>query len=83
LVYLKLVNASSLSQPIDISITGANSVEKIGTLVTLTGSSLAETNTITSPNRIIPTKSKVNSAGTKFSHVIPPYSVQVLELHAK
>jgi alpha-L-arabinofuranosidase len=82
-VYLKLVNASSIAQSVDIDIAGANSVEKTGTLVTLEGDSPAKTNTITAPARIVPVKSTIRIAGAKFNHVMPPYSVQVLELHAK
>jgi alpha-L-arabinofuranosidase len=82
-VYLKLVNASSFSQTVDVDITGVNSAENTATLVTLTGNSLAETNTITAPTRIVPTKSTIKIAGAKFNHVMPPYSVQVLELRAK
>jgi len=82
-VYLKLVNASSIAQSIDIAITGVSSVDKAGILVTLQGDNPTKTNTITAPTRIVPVKSTINIAGTKFNHRMPPYSVQVLELHAK
>jgi alpha-L-arabinofuranosidase len=79
-VYLKLVNASSVSQPLEIQITGAGSVANTGTLVTLTGSNLTETNTILTPMRVVPVQTTLKSVGPKFSHTIPAYSVQVLEL---
>jgi alpha-N-arabinofuranosidase len=82
-VYLKLVNASSIAQSVDIDITGVSSVDKTGTLVTLEGDNPAKTNTITAPTRVAPVKSTVKLAGAKFNHMMPPYSVQVLELHAK
>ncbi len=82
-VYLKLVNASSVPQPVEIDMSGAGNIGKTGTLVTLAGSNNAETNTITAPRRIVPVKTELRGAGAKFSHSVPAYSVQVLELSAK
>ena len=82
-MYLKLVNASSVAQPVDIELTGANSVANTGTLVTLSGASLAQTNTISAPTRIVPVQTTLTNTGQKFNHLVPPYSVQVLELQAK
>ena len=82
-VYLKLVNASSVAQPVDIEMTGAGSVAGTGTLVTLSGANLAQTNTISAPTRIVPVVTTLKSAGPKFKHTVSPYSIQVLELEAK
>ena len=82
-VYLKLVNASSVAQPVEINLTGANNVSSKGTLVSLTGTNLAETNTISAPTRIVPAKSTLTGVAAKFSHTVPPYAVQVLVFQAK
>ncbi len=82
-VYLKLVNASSVPQALSVEMTGAATVAKTGTQVTLTGTNLAATNTLSAPTRIVPVKTSLKVAGAKFAHVIPAYSVQVLELSAK
>ena len=82
-VYLKLVNASSTTQPVAIEMTGANDIAKTGTLVTLAGNSLAETNTISTPTRIVPVQTALKGGGATFTHTMPPYSIQVLELQAK
>jgi alpha-N-arabinofuranosidase len=82
-VYLKLVNASSVAQPVEVEMTGAGNVANSGTLVTLAGASLAQTNTISAPTRIVPVQTALKNTGSKFNHVVPPYSVQVLELQAK
>jgi alpha-N-arabinofuranosidase len=82
-VYLKLVNASSASLPVQIDLTGASNVATTGMLVSLTGTNDAETNTITTPKRIVPVKSTIESVAAKFTHTVPPYSVQVIELKAK
>ena len=79
-VYLKVVNASSGPQLVDINITGASSVDKAGTLISLSGNDPAQTNTISAPTRIVPVKTPLKSAGAKFSHTVPPYSIQVLTL---
>jgi alpha-N-arabinofuranosidase len=49
----------------------------------LAGNSLAETNTISNPTRIVPIQTVLKSGGETFSHTMPPYSIQVLELQAK
>jgi alpha-N-arabinofuranosidase len=82
-IYLKLVNASSIAQPIEIDLTGVNSVANTATLVTLSGVTLAQTNTISAPTRIVPVQTTLKGAGQKFNHTVPPYSIEVLDLHAK
>ena len=82
-VYLKLVNASSIPQPIEISLSGVANVAKTGTLLSLTGTDNAETNTISDPRRIVPVKTTLHNAGPRFSHIVPSYSIQILELGTK
>ncbi len=81
-VYLKLVNASSTPQTLEIDMSGA-SVSKSGALISLAGTNLAETNTIDAPMRIAPVKTQIKSTGSKFSHTVPGYTIQVMELQAK
>jgi alpha-L-arabinofuranosidase len=82
-MYLKLVNASSAAQPIQVELKGATSIANTGTLITLTGASLAQTNTIAMPKRIVPVQTTLSNAGQKFSYSVPAYSIQVLELQVK
>ena len=82
-VYLKLVNASSTPQAVEVDMAGAGNVAKMGTLIALTGMNNAETNSITAPRRIVPVKTELRVAGAKFSHTVPGYAVQVLVLSAK
>ena len=82
-VYLKLVNASSVAQPVEVEMTGAGNVSNAATVETLTGATLAETNTISSPTRIVPVQTTIKGVATKFSHSVPAYSIQVLEVQAK
>jgi alpha-N-arabinofuranosidase len=82
-VYLKMVNASSLSQALDINLSGANKVMPAATLISLSGKTNAETNSINAPTRIVPVKTSKRIEGPNFAHTIPPYTVQVLELEAR
>jgi alpha-N-arabinofuranosidase len=82
-VYLKLVNASSVPQPLEIDLSGTANVAGAGTLVTLSGTDPAETNTITAPKRIAPVTTRLQGASAKFDHTVPAYAVQVLALEAK
>lgn len=82
-LYLKLVNASSTPQSLTISLAGAGTIAKTATLISLTGKDLAATNTISSPTRIAPVKTSINNVSPEFTHTVPPYSIQVLELSTK
>ena len=81
LLYVKLVNASTVAQPVDVQVNGARTNGE-ATLWTLGGSSRAETNSITDPKRITPVKSTLTAAAT-MHHTVPPLSIQVLVLTAK
>jgi alpha-N-arabinofuranosidase len=82
-VYLKLVNASSVAQPVEIEMTGAGNVANSATLETLSAATQAQTNNISSPTRIVPVQTTIKGVAAKFNHTVPAYSVQVLELQAK
>ncbi len=82
-LYLKLVNASSAEQSVEINVTGSGSVAKAATLISLSGSHPAETNSISDPRRIVPVKTTMKVAGEKFSHTMPAYSIQVIQLPVK
>jgi Alpha-L-arabinofuranosidase C-terminal domain len=83
LLYLKLVNANSTPQPLEINLGGAGKIGESGILVTLGAADLAETNTISAPTRIVPVKTTLKDIGSTFSHTVPGYSVQVLEISAQ
>ena len=81
LLYVKLVNASTVEQPVTLQVTGARTAGD-ATLWTLRGNSRAETNSITDPKRIVPVKSTLAASAT-MHHTVPPLSIQVLVLPAK
>jgi alpha-L-arabinofuranosidase len=79
-LYLKLVNASPESQPINIQLDGTASVQSNVTLITLHAATKEATNTISNPNNIVPVATTITRVGQKFQHIAPPYSIQVLKI---
>jgi alpha-N-arabinofuranosidase len=80
LLHLKLVNASSTPQPVEIKLVGANRVGSKAIVITLSGKTTQETNSITEPTRIVPVTSSITNAGTTFTHTLPRFSIQVMDL---
>jgi alpha-L-arabinofuranosidase len=79
-LYVKLVNASSAPQQVAIHLMGAVHVGGKATMTTLSGNTTQKTNSIAEPTRIIPVASTIGNAANAFDHVVPRYSIQVLDL---
>jgi alpha-N-arabinofuranosidase len=78
-VYLKLVNASSTPQPLNIQFTGGKAAAG-GKLISLSARTTAATNTLTQPAAIVPVESGLHDLA---SHTVPGYTIQVLEFKAQ
>jgi alpha-N-arabinofuranosidase len=79
-LFVKLVNASSMSQAVQIHLGGTTRVHNVATVTTLSGNTTQETNSISEPRRIIPVVSSISNAATSFTHTLPKYSIQILEI---
>lgn len=79
-LYLKLVNASSTAQAVKITLDGAARVHATAKVTTLTGKTTEETNSITDPTRIVPQTANITNAAKIFTHTIPRYAIQVIDL---
>jgi alpha-N-arabinofuranosidase len=79
-LHLKLVNASSMPQSVEIKLTGATHVHSTATVTTLSGKTTQETNSITAPTRIVPVVSSIANVGATFTHTLARYSIQVLDI---
>jgi alpha-L-arabinofuranosidase len=79
-LYLKLVNASSRPQPINIKIEGAPRIRPAMTLTTLHGATTKGTNSITNPKHIVPIVTHATNAASNFRHTVPAYAIQVLDI---
>jgi alpha-L-arabinofuranosidase len=82
-VCVKMVNAASTPQPVTISLTGLGAAPRSAQLDTMKGNTIWATNSITNPNRIVPVRSKLTVKGERLDHVLPPYSIQVMEIDLK
>jgi alpha-L-arabinofuranosidase len=78
-VCLKLVNASSTPQPLEIQFTGGKAATG-GKLISLSARTTAATNSITQPALIVPVESGLHDLA---SHTVPGYTIQVLEFKAQ
>ena len=79
-LFIKVVNARSDAMPLHIALDGAPSVEREVTLISLSGKSPNATNSITSPDAVVPVESHIHATGAKLEHSFAPYSINVLEL---
>lgn len=82
-MYLKLVNASSEPLSVKIELDGIRSVAANGRMVTLSAKTTAATNTLQRPREIVPVNGTISNAAKSFSHTVPGYSIQILELGTK
>ncbi|HTV15847.1 MAG TPA: alpha-L-arabinofuranosidase C-terminal domain-containing protein [Acidobacteriaceae bacterium] len=81
-LYLKLVNASTTPQSLDIDLPGA-SLAAAAKLTTLSAHSTQATNTIDEPRNIVPVDSEVHTASGKIHVEMPGLSIQVLQIGLK
>ena len=78
-IYLKLVNAASDAQAVDLKFTGAT-LMKTGKLVMLRGGSTQATNTLELPTNIVPIESPLGNVGSELHYQAPAYSIQVIQV---
>ncbi|HEV2710653.1 MAG TPA: alpha-L-arabinofuranosidase C-terminal domain-containing protein [Edaphobacter sp.] len=78
-VIVKLVNGSSQPQAVNINLSGAK-VHSKATITTLSAPTTEATNTITDPTRIVPVVTSIANAASTFTHTVPRYSIQILDL---
>ncbi|MGD0858581.1 MAG: alpha-L-arabinofuranosidase C-terminal domain-containing protein [Terracidiphilus sp.] len=79
-LFVKVVNASSETEPVAISLTGVEKVQPDAKLVTLSGKTPNATNTIANPEAIVPVEQKIEVGGPNFKQSFAPYSINVLEI---
>jgi len=77
-LYLKLVNASSDPQAVDINLEGAK-VAPTAKLVSLSAHDMRETNSIDDPDRIVPVETTLQAVSSHFKHTMPGYAIQAIE----
>jgi alpha-N-arabinofuranosidase len=81
-IYLKLVNASSEAQAVEIKLPGAKPAAA-GKLIGLSAHDPEATNTLDEPKAIAPVESTLNGVAETFRHRMPPYSIEVLVMNLR
>ena len=81
-IYLKLVNAASTPQLVEIDLKGAG-IDAAAKLVNLSAKDTQATNSINNPTFLVPVDSTLSVAGDKLHHLMPPFSIQVLVFQEK
>ncbi len=79
-VCMKFVNASSTEQTLSLALNGLGAANRTARIQTLKANTTWATNTITHPERIVPVRSTAPVHGERLQHVMPGYSIQVVEL---
>ncbi len=79
-LYVKVVNASSKPQSLEIQMTGKERLAGTASVTTISGHSTEETNSLADPTRIVPVKSEIRDVSSDWHHVFPPYSIQVIDM---
>src|SRR5258708_28189575 len=77
-LYLKLVNAASTPQAVDIVLEGAK-LAPSAKLTTLAAKDTQATNSIDRPEFLKPADSSVTVTGSHLRHAMPQYSIEVIE----
>jgi alpha-N-arabinofuranosidase len=81
-IYLKVVNAASTPQPLDIDLPGVKLAET-GTLVTLRANDTQATNSIDQPRQIVPSESPLHGVANHLHITVPAYAIQVIQVDEK
>jgi alpha-N-arabinofuranosidase len=77
-IYLKVVNAESTSQALDIDFTGTK-LAGTAKLVSLSAHDTQATNSIDDPKQIVPVETALHGVTNHLSRTLPAFSIQVIE----
>jgi alpha-N-arabinofuranosidase len=82
-LYVKLVNASNLAQPLTVELKGLSAGAHVAKVTSLHAGSFQATNSITEPEAIHPMDSLRGFAGTTMKQTLAPYTIEVVEVPVK
>ncbi len=80
LLHLKLVNATTLAQPLQLALQGAGAGARVATVYSLHGATFEATNTLRNPLAIHPVQSSLHFTGTLLRHTVPALTIEVIDL---
>jgi len=78
-LHLKLVNASSLDQPLSVKLDGSAGAH-VASIISLHGATYQATNTLQQPNLIVPKTTKAQIPAGSWQHTVPALTIQVIDI---
>jgi alpha-N-arabinofuranosidase len=78
-LHLKLVNASTVAQPLEIALTGVHGEQK-AKVISLHGATFEATNSMSDPESIHPIASTVSVPCCEWKHTVPALTIEVIDL---
>jgi len=82
-LHLKLVNATTLDQPLEIALKGLGAGAHEAKLISLHGATFQATNTIADPTAIHPVDSTLRFTGATLKHTVPAYTIEAVDIAVK
>ena len=82
MLHLKLVNASSIAQPLAIELTGISGAHAAH-ITSLHGATFEATNTLITPNAIHPVESSTPITAKTWNHTVPALTIEVIDIPTK
>jgi len=82
-LHLKLVNATTVDQPLEIALKGLGAGAHEAKMISLHGATFQATNTITDPTAIHPVESTLRFSGAVVKHTVPAYTIEVVDVPVK
>jgi alpha-N-arabinofuranosidase len=82
-LHLKLVNATTEDQPLEISLKGLGAGAHEAKMISLHGATFEATNTITEPTTIHPVDGTLRFTGATLKHTVPAYTIEVVDIAVK
>ncbi len=82
-LHLKLVNATTVDQPLEIALKGLGAGVHEAKIISLHGATFQATNTITDPVAIHPVESALRFTGAVVRHTVPAYTIEVVDVVLK
>ena len=79
-LHLKLVNATTLSQPMEIALKGLSAGAHVAKVISLHGATFEATNTIATPMAIAPVESVARFTGAEWKHTVPALTIEVVDV---
>ena len=83
MLHLKLVNATTEAQPMEIALKGVGAGAHEAKMMSLHAATFEATNSMTAPAMIHPVDGVVRFTGETMRHTVPAYTIEVVDVPLK